>query len=218
MKACSESGLTENNDFNGSDQEGFGTYQVNIKNGQRYSAADDIIFGCNFAKYILQSFPNVHITIIYQKYLKNHLKFITNYLQKYIEYIDDRETGVQFGDVNTYGNRGKISICQLSIANHIFNPKFTYYDSFTAPDTGNKILVRFDNSVNSTNTLKKLRIHTFCFSEYSPVYEGNYTQSSLLQGNKIKTGIPSAIDPNFTGIMLNTYDKIYDIHRREMQS
>ena len=40
MKACSESGLTENNDFNGSVQEGFGTYQVNIKNGQRYSAAD----------------------------------------------------------------------------------------------------------------------------------------------------------------------------------
>ena len=40
MKACSESGLIESNDFNGSVQEGFGTYQVNIKNGQRYSAAD----------------------------------------------------------------------------------------------------------------------------------------------------------------------------------
>ena len=40
MSACSESGLNENNDFNGRDQEGFGTYQVNIKNGQRYSAAD----------------------------------------------------------------------------------------------------------------------------------------------------------------------------------
>tara|TARA_B110000114_G_scaffold12604_1_gene12302 strand:+ start:4783 stop:7236 length:2454 start_codon:yes stop_codon:yes gene_type:complete len=202
--------LTENNDFTTLKQFNGYTIPIFVKI-KDLGGFGDIIFGCNFAKYILQSFPNVHITIIYQKYLKNHLKFITNYLQKYIEYIDDRETGVQFGDVNTYGNRGKISICQLSIANHIFNPKFTYYDSFTAPDTGNKILVRFDNSVNSTNTLKKLRIHTFCFSEYSPVYEGNYTQSSLLQGNKIKTGIPSAIDPNFTGIMLNTYDKIYDI-------
>ena len=40
MNACKESGIKENRDFNGADQEGFGTYQVNIKNGQRFSAAD----------------------------------------------------------------------------------------------------------------------------------------------------------------------------------
>jgi choline dehydrogenase len=40
MNACKESGIKENRDFNGSDQEGFGTYQVNIKNGQRFSASD----------------------------------------------------------------------------------------------------------------------------------------------------------------------------------
>ena len=40
MNACKESGINENRDFNGADQEGFGTYQVNIKNGQRFSAAD----------------------------------------------------------------------------------------------------------------------------------------------------------------------------------
>lgn len=40
MNACAESGLKKNNDFNGDNQEGFGTYQVNIKNGQRYSASD----------------------------------------------------------------------------------------------------------------------------------------------------------------------------------
>jgi choline dehydrogenase len=38
--ACAESGLNENNDFNGDTQEGFGTYQVNIKDGQRCSASD----------------------------------------------------------------------------------------------------------------------------------------------------------------------------------
>ena len=54
MKACSESGLIESNDFNGSVQEGFGTYQVNIKNGQRYSAADA------FLKPILNR-PNIEL-------------------------------------------------------------------------------------------------------------------------------------------------------------
>ena len=40
LKACSEFGFKNNNDFNGTDQEGFGQYQVNIKNGKRFSAAD----------------------------------------------------------------------------------------------------------------------------------------------------------------------------------
>ena len=40
LKACQQYGLKRNNDFNGQDQEGFGQYQVNIKNGQRFSAAD----------------------------------------------------------------------------------------------------------------------------------------------------------------------------------
>ena len=40
MKACEEYGFKSNNDFNGNHQEGFGQYQVNIKNGQRFSAAD----------------------------------------------------------------------------------------------------------------------------------------------------------------------------------
>jgi len=40
LKACEQYGLKSNDDFNGQDQEGFGQYQVNIKNGQRFSAAD----------------------------------------------------------------------------------------------------------------------------------------------------------------------------------
>ena len=40
LNACDEYGLKRNNDFNGEDQEGFGRYQVNIKNGNRFSAAD----------------------------------------------------------------------------------------------------------------------------------------------------------------------------------
>ena len=40
LKACAEFGFKNNNDFNGIDQEGFGQYQVNIKDGRRFSAAD----------------------------------------------------------------------------------------------------------------------------------------------------------------------------------
>ena len=40
LNACDEYGLKRNDDFNGKDQEGFGQYQVNIKNGNRFSAAD----------------------------------------------------------------------------------------------------------------------------------------------------------------------------------
>jgi len=40
LKACKECGFNKNDDFNGQDQEGYGQYQVNIKNGQRFSAAD----------------------------------------------------------------------------------------------------------------------------------------------------------------------------------
>ncbi|MDA8925045.1 GMC family oxidoreductase N-terminal domain-containing protein [Gammaproteobacteria bacterium] len=40
MEACAQAGFQENLDFNGQKQEGYGTYQVNIKKGQRFSAAD----------------------------------------------------------------------------------------------------------------------------------------------------------------------------------
>ena len=40
LNACKEYGLKKNNDFNGENQEGYGQYQVNIKNGQRFSASD----------------------------------------------------------------------------------------------------------------------------------------------------------------------------------
>ena len=40
LDACKNYGLTKNEDFNGVDQEGYGQYQVNIKNGQRFSASD----------------------------------------------------------------------------------------------------------------------------------------------------------------------------------
>ena len=43
LNACDEYGLKRNNDFNGKDQEGFGQYQVNIKKGRRFSAADAFI-------------------------------------------------------------------------------------------------------------------------------------------------------------------------------
>ena len=40
IKAVEEAGIKQTNDFNGSDQEGVGYYQVNIKNGKRFSSAD----------------------------------------------------------------------------------------------------------------------------------------------------------------------------------
>src|SRR6056300_1407053 len=40
LNACKKYGLRKNDDFNGEDQEGYGQYQVNIKNGQRFSASD----------------------------------------------------------------------------------------------------------------------------------------------------------------------------------
>ena len=40
LNACEKYGLHKNNDFNGENQEGFGNYQVNIKNGKRFSASD----------------------------------------------------------------------------------------------------------------------------------------------------------------------------------
>jgi len=40
LKACEESNFKFNEDFNGSVQEGYGRYQVNIKDGKRFSAAD----------------------------------------------------------------------------------------------------------------------------------------------------------------------------------
>ena len=66
MKACSENGLNHNLDFNGRNQEGFGKYQVNIKNGQRFSAADA------FLKPVLDR-PN--LTVLTNT---NVLKIITN--------------------------------------------------------------------------------------------------------------------------------------------
>lgn len=39
VKACLEAGFTENNDFNGKEQDGFGFYQVTQKNGKRHSTA-----------------------------------------------------------------------------------------------------------------------------------------------------------------------------------
>ena len=54
MNACKEYGLTKNNDFNGETQEGYGQYQVNIKNGQRFSASDA------FLKPVLDR-PNLHL-------------------------------------------------------------------------------------------------------------------------------------------------------------
>ena len=66
MSACAESGLKKNNDFNGLDQEGFGTYQVNIKNGRRHSASDA------FLKPVLNR-PNLELMIS-----TSVLKIITN--------------------------------------------------------------------------------------------------------------------------------------------
>mgnify|MGYP005991557433 FL=1 len=40
LKACKNYGLTKNSDFTGENQEGYGQYQVNIKNGKRFSASD----------------------------------------------------------------------------------------------------------------------------------------------------------------------------------
>ena len=40
LNACKEYGLNKNNDFNGEFQEGYGQYQVNIKNGKRFSSSD----------------------------------------------------------------------------------------------------------------------------------------------------------------------------------
>jgi choline dehydrogenase len=40
LEACKENNFKLNKDFNGSDQEGYGRYQVNIKNGKRFSSAD----------------------------------------------------------------------------------------------------------------------------------------------------------------------------------
>ena len=40
IKAVEEAGIKQTNDFNGSDQEGVGYYQVNIKDGKRFSSAD----------------------------------------------------------------------------------------------------------------------------------------------------------------------------------
>ena len=54
LKACAEFGFKNNDDFNGTDQEGFGQYQVNIKDGKRFSAADA------FLKPILNR-PNLEI-------------------------------------------------------------------------------------------------------------------------------------------------------------
>ena len=54
LNACKEYGLTKNNDFNGETQEGYGQYQVNIKNGQRFSASDA------FLKPVLDR-PNLHL-------------------------------------------------------------------------------------------------------------------------------------------------------------
>ena len=39
LKACSEFGFKNNNDFNGAEQEGFGQYQVNIKDGKKAAIA-----------------------------------------------------------------------------------------------------------------------------------------------------------------------------------
>lgn len=43
MNACHEYGLKNNLDFNGQEQEGYGRYQVHIKDGQRFSAADGFL-------------------------------------------------------------------------------------------------------------------------------------------------------------------------------
>jgi choline dehydrogenase len=97
LNACKEYGLTKNNDFNGEDQEGYGQYQVNIKNGQRFSASDA------FLKPILDR-PN--------------LQLLTNTLVEKVITSNKRAIGVKIKNksgIQIIGCTSEIILCGGSI-------------------------------------------------------------------------------------------------------
>lgn len=75
VKACLETGIRENYDYNGADQEGSGFFQFTIKNGKRHSAATA------FLKPVM---GRANLTVITRAHTKQVL--LTN----------DRATGVEF--------------------------------------------------------------------------------------------------------------------------
>jgi len=97
LNACRKYGLVHNNDFNGNEQEGFGQYQVNIKNGQRYSAADA------FLKPVLD---------------RANLDLLTNTLVEKIVTSNKKAIGVKVKNtngVNVIGCTSEIILCGGSI-------------------------------------------------------------------------------------------------------
>ena len=97
LNACKKYGLTNNNDFNGEDQEGYGRYQVNIKNGQRFSASDA------FLKPVLDR-PNLNL--------------LTNTLVEKIITSNKKAIGVKIKNknrINIIGCTSEIVLCGGSI-------------------------------------------------------------------------------------------------------
>ena len=97
LNACKKYGLTKNNDFNGEDQEGYGRYQVNIKNGQRFSASDA------FLKPVLDR-PNLNL--------------LTNTLVEKIITSNKKAIGVKIKNkngINIIGCTSEIVLCGGSI-------------------------------------------------------------------------------------------------------
>ena len=97
LNACKTYGLMQNNDFNGENQEGYGQYQVNIKDGQRFSAADA------FLKPVLN---------------RANLDLLTNTLVKKILISNKKAIGVKIKNKNKthiIGCSSEIILCGGSI-------------------------------------------------------------------------------------------------------
>ena len=97
LNACKKYGLIQNNDFNGNEQEGYGQYQVNIKDGQRFSAADA------FLKPVLD---------------RSNLELLTNALVEKIIVSNKKAIGVKVkfkNKVHMIGCTSEIVLCGGSI-------------------------------------------------------------------------------------------------------
>ncbi len=97
LNACKKYGLAQNNDFNGDDQGGFGQYQVNIKDGQRFSAADA------FLKPVLD---------------RTNLDLLTNALVEKVITSNKKAIGVKVkikNEVHVIGSTSEIILCGGSI-------------------------------------------------------------------------------------------------------
>ena len=161
IKAVEEAGIKQTNDFNGSDQEGVGYYQVNIKDGKRFSSADAFLKPIK-NRQNLEVLCNAHV----HKIVLNNHKAI--------------------GVIYSINGKRHTAMCDAEIilsAGSINTPKILNLSGIGDPDELNKLGIK--TNIANKNIGKNLQDHLTV--NISATVEGHNTFYEELRGlNVIK--------------------------------